>query len=298
MQDVTIFNRYTNQLEREAIFGKNFLNFAYCNVLGRLTISSLIKRKLLSILYGKYAKSSLSTREIKPFVEKFGIKTDSFEKKINDFKSFNDFFCRKLKPSARPISPTPNSIVAPSDGRMLAFESIEKTTPFFVKGEQISVEALTRDSELASKFQNCCMLISRLSPTDYHYFHFPVDCVPQRTYLIDGEYSSIHPIAMKGRFSTFLQNKRMSTLLKTKLCSEILMVEVGATFVGSIRQTFVPFQKALKGEEKGYFQFGGSTVILLFKKGVLKFSEDLLKNTKDGIETYILMGDSIATMAQ
>jgi phosphatidylserine decarboxylase len=295
MQNITIFNRYTNQLEREAIFGKSFLNFAYCSALGRLTVSSLVKRKLFSILYGKYAKSSLSTREIKPFVEKFGIKVDSLEKKINDFKSFNDFFCRKLKPSARPISPTPDSIIAPSDGRMLAFESIENTTPFFVKGEQISVEALTMNSELAGKFQNCGMLISRLCPTDYHYFHFPVDCVPQRTYLIDGEYSSVHPIAMKGRFAAFLQNKRMSTVLETKLCGEILMVEVGATCVGSIRQTFIPLQEAQKGVEKGYFQFGGSTVILLFRRGTLKFSEDLIKNTKDGIETYVLMGDSIAT---
>ncbi|MDR2435753.1 MAG: archaetidylserine decarboxylase [Puniceicoccales bacterium] len=295
MHNITIFNRYTNQLEQEAIFGRSFLGFAYCNALGRLTISSLIKRKLFSILYSKYAKSPLSTQQIKPFVEKFGIRVGSLEKKISDFKSFNDFFCRKLKPRARPIAPATDAIIAPSDGRMLAFESIEDTTPFFVKGEKMSIVALTKNSELANKFRNCSMLISRLSPTDYHHFHFPVDCVPQRTYLIDGEYSSIHPLAMRGRFVTFLQNKRMSTLLQTKLCDEILMVEVGATCVGSIRQTFVPFQETLKGAEKGYFQFGGSTVILLFKRGSLKFSEDLLKNTKDGIETYILMGDSIAT---
>ncbi|MDR0679488.1 MAG: archaetidylserine decarboxylase [Puniceicoccales bacterium] len=294
MQDITIFNRYTNKLEHEAIFGKKFLIFAYCNALGRLTISSLIKRKIFSILYGKYADSQISARQIKPFIEKFGIKTDSLEKKVEDFTSFNDFFCRKLKPSARPISPDPTAVAAPADGRMLAFKSIANTTPFFVKGEQISVADLTKDYKLASKFRNCSMLISRLCPTDYHYFHFPVDCIPQRTYLINGEYSSIHPFAMKGKFATFLQNKRMSTVLQTKLCGQILMIEIGATCVGSIQQTFTPFQEALKGAEKGYFQFGGSTVILLFERDRIKFSEDLLANTQDGIETYVMMGDKIA----
>ncbi|MDR1255736.1 MAG: archaetidylserine decarboxylase [Puniceicoccales bacterium] len=296
MQNITIFNRYTNKLEHEAIFGKKFLTFAYCNVLGQITISSLIKRKFFSILYGKYANSQMSVHQIRPFIKKFGIKTDSLEKKVDDFTSFNDFFCRKLKPSARPISPTPTSVAAPTDGRMLGFKSIANTVPFFVKGEQISVADLTKDPNLAEKFRDCSMLISRLCPIDYHYFHFPVDCVPQRTYLINGQYSSVHPFAMQGRFATFLENKRMSTILQTKSCGDVLMVEIGATCVGSICQTFIPFQETIKGSEKGYFQFGGSTVILLFEKGRVKFSDDLLANTQDGIETYVLMGDQIATM--
>jgi phosphatidylserine decarboxylase len=130
------------------------------------------------------------------------------------------------------------------------------------------------------------------------FFHFPIDCVPQRTYLIKGEYSSIHPFALKGRFVTFLQNKRMSTIVKTKSCGEVLRVEVGATWVGSIQQTFTPLQEALKGAENGYFQFGGSTVILLFERYRVKFSDDHLGNTRDSIETYVLMGDKIATITR
>jgi phosphatidylserine decarboxylase len=297
MQDITIFNRYTNQVETEAIFGQRFLNFAYCNILGQLAIPALIRRKFFSVLYGIYAKSRLSMRLIWPFVLKFGIKIDSIDGKVEDFSNFNDFFCRKLKPSARPIAPSPDAVAAPVDGRMLAYQSTDKATPFFVKGEKLSITELTKNTKLANMFEGGSMLIARLCPTDYHRFHFPLDCVPDRTFLLNGEYSSIHPLAMKGRFATFVQNKRMSTLLKTKFCGSVLMVEIGATCVGSIKQTFIPFQEVTKGDEKGYFEFGGSTVILLFEKNRINFSDDLLKNTQDGIETYILMGDAIANIS-
>lgn len=294
MHNITIFNRYTKQLEYESIFGESFLKFAYNNVFGRLCVTAVVKRKIFSTLYGKYAKSKKSISKIKPFIQKYGLKTDSFEKKISDFTSFNDFFIRKLKPNARPISPNENTIVAPVDGRMLAYESNLDTTPFFVKGENLNTVDLIKNSVLMDKFKNCSLLIARLCPIDYHRFHFPVDCEPQKTYLINGSYLSVNPIAMKGYFSTFLENKRMSTILETEHYGKILMIEIGATCMGSIKQTFIPFKPAFKGEEKGYFEFGGSTIILLFEQGKIKFDNDLLDNTRNGIETYVLMGDSIA----
>jgi phosphatidylserine decarboxylase len=294
MQGLTIFNRYTNQLESEPVCARKLMKFVYGNAFGRLTVAGLVKRKLVSILCGNYAKSQMSVRQIKTFIENFRIRADSFEKKIDDFTSFNDFFCRKLKSGSRPICPFPNSLAAPVDGRMLAYQSIDCIAPFFIKGEKLSVGELTRDNSLAEKFRDCSVLIARLCPADYHRFHFPFDCVPQKTYLINGSYASVHPFAMGGRVSVFLQNKRMSTVLQTALCGDILMIEIGATCVGSIRQTFAPFRSAMKGEEKGYFEFGGSTVILLFEKNKIEFSEDLLRNTRDGIETYVLMGDTIA----
>lgn len=297
MRDITIFNRYTKQLEPEPIFGKHFLKFAYGTIVGQLGVFALFKRKIFSVLYGAYARRHASVSKIKPFIARYGLKEDSFRKKVKDFSSFNDFFTRKLKPSSRPISPRPNTVVAPSDGRILAYDSITDTTPFFVKGERLSVEKLTKNSTLAKSFNRCSLLIVRLAPIDCHRFCFPIDCTPQMTYLINGSYLSVNPFAMKGRFRTYLENKRMSTLLRTKNCGNILMIEIGATCVGSIKQIFSPFTNVLKGQEKGYFEFGGSTILLLFERGRIKFDHDLLENTLNGIETYTLMGDSIGNVA-
>jgi phosphatidylserine decarboxylase len=101
---------------------------------------------------------------------------------------------------------------------------------------------------------------------------------------------------MKGDVSVFLQNKRMSTILHSKACGDILMIEIGSTGVGTIQQTFTPEKEVLKGDEKGYFEFGGSTVILIFENGRVRFSEDLLENTSNGLETYVLMGDEVASI--
>ncbi len=296
MHDITIFNRYTKQLEPELVCGEHFLKFAYNTIIGRLSVSAIVKRKIFSSIYGTYARKKSSISKIKPFIKKYGLKEESFEKKVQDFTSFNDFFIRKLKPSARPISPNPHTIISPADGRVLAYDSIMDTTPFFIKGEELSIEVLTKNSSFVQIFKNASLLIVRLAPTDCHRFCFPMDCTPQMTYVINGSYLSVNPIAMKGNVKHFLENKRMSTLLHTKTCGNILMIEIGATCIGSIKQIFSPFTDVLKGQEKGYFEFGGSTILLLFEHGKIKFDNDLIDNTLNGIETYVLMGDSIANI--
>lgn len=296
MRRTLFYNRYTKTTEEEKVVGRGWLRFAYTTVIGKLGVALLIKRKIFSIILGKLASSSFSKKKIVPFIEKYGIKKDSFEKKIDEFTSFNDFFSRKLKPTSRPISPKANTISAPSDGRYLAFENISNLSPFFIKGEQFTVDELIADENKAAKFASGSMLISRLCVTDYHRFHFPIACVPDKTFLINGDYLSVHPIAMKGDVSIFLQNKRMSTILHSKACGDILMIEIGSTGVGTIQQTFTPEKEVLKGDEKGYFEFGGSTVILIFENGRVRFSEDLLENTSNGLETYVLMGDEVASI--
>ncbi|MDR1401857.1 MAG: phosphatidylserine decarboxylase [Puniceicoccales bacterium] len=296
MKKTLLFNRYTNAVENEEVFFGWWMNFAYSTGVGKLAIAPLIKRKIFSTLAGKFASSSLSRARIIPFIEKFKLRSDSFEKKVDDFESFNDFFYRKLKPFSRPISPKPNGVSASADGRHLAYRDMQNFSPFFIKGEQLSAENLTMDKKIADRFRGGSILISRLCPADYHRFHFPVACVPGKTFLVNGEYAAVHPIAMAGKMNAFLENKRMSTLLHTDICGDILMIEIGSTCVGTIKQTFAPDKPALKGQEKGYFKFGGSTVILIFEKGRVKFSADVLDNTSRGMETYVLMGDEIATI--
>jgi phosphatidylserine decarboxylase len=296
MRRTLFFNRYTKAVEEEAVFGERWLRFAYGTVFGKLTVVLLLKRKLFSAIVGGWASSGRSVGRIRPFIDKYGLRADSFEKKVDDFSSFNDFFTRKLKPSARPIATRENSVGSPVDGRHLAYDYIADLSPFFIKGERISVGELIADDALARKFSDGGMLISRLCPSDYHRFHFPVACTPEKTFLMDGCLGSIHPLAMGGMVDTYLKNRRMSTLLHSDSCGDILMVEIGATGVGSIRQTFATHKQTLKGAEKGYFELGGSTVILIFEHGRVQFSEDILENTAKGIETYVLMGDEIGTI--
>jgi phosphatidylserine decarboxylase len=297
MSRTLVFNRYTKLVEKEEVFGEKWLNFSHSSLIGRLTVAALIERKISAMIFGKWASSPSSVAKIEPFVKKFGLRADSFEKKLRDFTSFNDFFFRKLKPSARPISPNLTAISAPADGRHLAYEDMHNLCPFFVKGESIAVEDLTIDQGMAKKFGGGSVLVSRLSPLDYHRFHFPVTCKPDKTFLMNGSYASVHPIAMRGKVDAYLRNKRMSTILRSNCCGDILMVEIGAALVGSICQTFKPNAQTLKGMEKGYFAFGGSTVILIFEQGRIKFSDDLLENSANGVETYVLMGDEVATIA-
>jgi phosphatidylserine decarboxylase len=296
MERTLFFNRYTKAMEEEVVFGERWIRFAYGNFLGRLTTALLWKRKLFSTIVGKWASSAHSVDRVRPFIDKYGLRVESFEKKVRDFTSFNDFFTRKLKPSARPIAPRENSLSSPVDGRHLAYDYIGDLSPFFVKGEQISIGDLIFDDGLAKKFADGSMLISRLAPSDYHRFHFPVTCTPEKTFLMEGELASVHPLAMGGRVETYLKNRRMSTLFHSDSCGDILMVEIGATAIGSIRQTFATYKLALKGAEKGYFEFGGSTVILIFEHGRVQFSDDVLENTARGVETYILMGDEIGVI--
>jgi phosphatidylserine decarboxylase len=296
MRRTLFFNRYTGVMEEEDVYGERWLRFAYGTAIGKLTATLLWKRRLFSAIVGRWASSQRSVEKIQPFIDKYKLKPESFERKVKDFTSFNDFFTRKLKPSARPIAPRENSVGSTVDGRHLAYDYVADLSPFFIKGEQISIGDLIVDDALAKRFVDGAMLISRLCPSDYHRFHFPVTCTPEKTFLMEGELASVHPMAMGGRVKTYLRNRRMSTLLHTDSCGDILMVEIGATAIGSIRQTFATNKLTLKGAEKGYFEFGGSTVIVIFEGGRVKFSEDILENTANGVETYALMGDEIGTI--
>ena len=141
------------------------------------------------------------------------------------------------------------------------------------------------------------MLVVRLTPADYHRFHFPVDGVPGLHKLIKGKYYSVSPISIQKKFKTFFKNKREYTIIESDYFDKVIMVEVGATLVGAIRQTYKPRQLIRKGEEKGYFKFGGSSVVLLFKSNTVIIDEDLLQNSRLAYETTVKMGEKIARSA-
>ena len=207
------------------------------------------------------------------------------------FNNFNDFFTRKLKNDARPIDTGARIVVSPADGKILAYADLSNSW-FIVKGYRFDVSSFLNDPALSKKYHNGAMLIIRLAPMDYHRFHFPVSGKISSSKKIDGDYYSVNPFALRKKAEIFCLNKREYSIISNPLVGDVVLCEVGATMVGSIVQTYKG-NDAHKGEEKGYFKFGGSTVVLLFEKNKIHIDADLLMNTSNGYETSVKMGKRI-----
>jgi len=251
-------------------------------------------RKMLSSLMGFYQSSPLSKSQIHRFVETMGINMEEAEwSRVSDYKSFNDFFSRKLKPGARVTDANDEVVISPADGRILAYQNLKEYQMLQIKGKTFSVKELLVDSALAALFKNGSCIVVRLNPSDYHRFHFPVTCTPERHKEIKGRYYSVNPMSLMCVDKVYCKNVRQISILKSVKHGMIAMVEVGAAMVGSVKQTYKPDSEVKKGEEKGFFQFGGSTVILLFQPDRITLDSDLVENTVSGHETLVKMGESI-----
>ena len=229
-----------------------------------------------SRLYGSFQKSGVSRSKIKPFIHSFEVDVSEFREPVESYRSFNDFFIRHLKAECRPIVPRKEVAVMPADARYLVFPQIDRADGFWVKGKTFSLSTLLQSGPLAERYAQGAMVIARLCPVDYHRFHFPCDCIPTKATLINGPLYSVNPIALKRNIEILSENKRMITELDTEQFGKILYIEVGATYVGSIHQTYLPNTPQAKGGEKGYFSFGGSCLILLFEPGKIVFDQDLI----------------------
>lgn len=296
MKDIHFYNRYSQQMETEQVYGEAFLKWAYGNPLGKLALHSLIKRAAFSRWYGKRMDSPSSRAKIEPFIADYNLNVSEFADQPQSFSSFNEFFYRKLKQNARPISE--DAVVFPADGRHLAFSNIDDIDGFFVKGQTFNLAELINHKELSERYRGGSLILSRLCPVDYHRFHFPVSGYATSTRVINGPLFSVSPIALTRDLSYLWQNKRTMTQIETTSMGTVLMMEIGATCVGSIQQTYIPDQTIDKGEEKGYFAFGGSSTIVVFEPDTVQFSEDILENSHKSIETYAHMGDSMGQVKQ
>ncbi|MFM1850508.1 MAG: hypothetical protein RIS54_192 [Verrucomicrobiota bacterium] len=295
VEPIRFFNRYTRALATEQIFGEKWLRFAYENPLGRASVWLLARRKWFSAYYGWKMNKRRSALKILSFIADYDLDVDEFVKRAFDYKNFNEFFYRALKPECRPIASDPRTAVLPADGRHLAFPDVDAADGFYVKGVKFTLAELLGDDALAAEFAGGAMLISRLCPVDYHRFHFPVAGQPAAARLVDGWLYSVSPIALRHNLHYLVQNKRMITLIDSPDFGRVAMLEVGATNVGTIHQTYVDDRAAAKGEEKGFFAFGGSCVITLFQKGRIRFAEDLVTQSAECVETYARMGDVLGT---
>lgn len=299
-EPIRYYDRYAREVKTEQIYGEGWLRFAYGNPLGRAAVWLLARRAWFSQWYGRKMSKPVSALEILPFISKYGLDVDEFLKSPFDYKTFNDFFYRALKPTARPIASGDNVAVFPADGRHLAFQNVDTADGFYVKGmkftltELLGEAALPEDQRVLSKqFAGGAMLISRLCPVDYHRFHFPVGGTPGEAALINGWLYSVSPVALRHNIRYLIENKRERTIVASPNFGDVAVLEVGATNVGSIVQSFILGRDVAKGDEKGLFAFGGSCVITIFQKGRIVFDADILAQSVQHIETYAKMGDRL-----
>jgi phosphatidylserine decarboxylase len=290
---IPYIDRKTGRPHTEKVYGHKFLLLFYGDGFFRELFSKIFLPvfshvPFFSRLYGYLQKRPSSAKKVAPFIREFGVDESEFIE--TDFKSFNDFFIRKLKPETRPIDNDPKVICLPADGRYLVYPQLKD---FIVKGQEFSLAAFLCNSALAARYKEGSMAIARLCPSDYHRFHFPCDGLASKATLVNGPLFSVNPMALKKRLAILAENKRMITEIETEEFGTMLYIEIGATNVGSIRQTYKADSQVKKGQEKGYFEFGGSCIVLLFERGRVIFDRDLVENTRKKIETRANFGEPL-----
>lgn len=264
--------------------------FLYRTRLGGVVLK-LVSARWVSALAGRYMDSRFSRHKIKRFIKKHGIIMEDFLPQ--KYRSFNDFFTRRIRPELRPFDLSPAALCSPCDGAVTVFPVTEGGV-FTVKGFGYTVASLLKNNALAKKYEGGVCVVLRLTVGDYHRYHFLDGGTAEESVYLKGKLHTVQPTALEKR-RVFTENCREYTVLHTENFGDVTEVEVGAMFVGRIvnegKQTFA------RGEEKGRFEFGGSTVILLFEKGKIVPDEELVSNTAAGLETKVKCGERIGGKA-
>lgn len=288
---IQYIDRATGALEEETVYGEGLIKWAYQDAEMRGWRSWLFRSALPSRLLGWYFDSRLSRARVRTAIEQLKIDTREFRDPPESYDSFNAFFTRHLKEACRPWNSTEQELVSPADGRTLAYPCLEADAAIPIKGCRFTASELLQRSE--PDFSGGTLIVIRLCPADYHRFHFPLSGRIVDQWEIPGAYHSVNPLALALGLNVFEHNKRSCCLLESAHFGTIGIVEVGAFGVGSIVQTYGG-DEAAKMAEKGYFKFGGSTVILLLPKGPWTICQDLLANSRQGLETKLLVGEPLA----
>ena len=280
-------DRATGQIVEERVFGAKALQMLYGSRTGRFLSRQVFSHSLPNSIYGWLQRRSSSRDKIPGFVSSLGIDASEAEKPLDQYQSLDDFFIRRLKPEARPVDTHPMHLVSPADGRVLVHPRLAGQR-LKVKGSEVSLAEMMGDEALARAYHGGSAIVVRLAPADYHRFHFPDEGTASPSVPIAGRLHSVHPIALESGAPS-LRNKRAISRLDSKNFGRLTMVEVGALCVGTILQTYSP-GFVQRGQEKGYFRFGGSTVVVFAEEGRVCLDEDLISASKEGMETQVRMG--------
>ena len=264
------------------------LSFLYNSSIGRIILYPLVNSSFISKVVGTFMNSRLSKILIKKFIKKHNINIDDYEKE--KYNNFNDFFIRKIKKEKRLVDKNINNLIAPCDSKVTDYKVTNDLT-FDIKNSKYSLSSIINDKTLEKEYLNGDILVFRLSPEDYHHYFFFDSGKIEKSYEIKGKYHTVNPIVY-DKHEVFKENSRVVNVLKTDNFNKCLYIEVGALLVGKIvnnKKTGI-FKRE---EEKGYFKFGASTVVLVFKENVLTIDKDIISNSKKGFETYVKYGEKI-----
>ncbi len=288
MHEVEYIDRASGKKVTESVMGDKALRFAYETLLGRTLWPVLFGSRLVSALMGLRYDSPRSKKDIAKLAAIPGCLYQQAEKPLGEYATFNEFFTRRLKAGVRPLG---DGITSPADGRMRLYLDADADTPFPLKGAKRSLRSVFDGNAPAGRYD---IAVFRLAPVDYHRFHFPCDCeTPDPVRTIPGQYHSVNPIALLRRPDIYAENERQVLRCHASF-GEFYLVDVGAFGVGTIIQTYSGTSHR-KGDEKGLFKFGGSTVILIARAGTIRFDGDLVENSAKGLETRVLCGERIGS---
>ena len=265
------------------------LSFLYKSFIGRVCLK-VLTRPFVSKIGGKFLSTKFSTRYISSFVKKNNIDLNEYEDK--KYLSYNDFFKRKIKEGKRIIDMNESSFISPCDSKLSVY-TITDDSMFKIKKSLYSIKDLLGGNEIYKEYSGGLCLIFRLAVDDYHRYCYIDDGCKDDNVYIKGEFHTVRPIAFE-KYNIYKRNSREYTILHTNNFGDIVQVEVGALMVGKISNCHKKYSFK-KGEEKGMFEFGGSTIVLLVKKDVVLLDQEFFENTNKNIETVVKYGERIGT---
>ncbi|EXJ96044.1 phosphatidylserine decarboxylase [Capronia coronata CBS 617.96] len=299
--NILVQDRITGQIneERMSVYVRIGIRLLYKALGAREMEKKRIKKLLrsLSIKQGRKFDDPASVAQIEPFISFHRLDMSEVLLPVEQFKNFNEFFYRALKPGARPCSAPdrPEVVVSPADSRTVVFNRIEDAIRIWVKGRDYSLEKLFGDAyPLESKrYKSGSMAIFRLAPQDYHRFHIPVDGILGTPKPIEGEYYTVNPMAIRSALDVYGENVRVLVPIDSVAHGRVMVVCIGAMMVGSTIITRKPGERVKRAEELGYFKFGGSTILVFFEPGKMVFDDDLVENSNGALETLVRVGMSV-----
>ena len=291
-REVWVRSRTTGLLEREQQFSAHLFHFLFDTKVG-LGLSRLLFSKLwFSRLYGRYQTGSSSLSKVDSFIERYQINMGEFEP--GPFESFNHFFCRRFKPGARNFAQEAEALGSPAEGRLLAYQKASDCPLLSIKGSNLSLLDLVKQPGfIPSSMQEGPVLLLRLSPLDYHRFHAPDRLHVDQRLFIPGDLFTVHPLGWKHRPNVFFLNQREALLTQTANFGRLLYMAIGGFVVGKIHPS-KSSNHFERGEEMGWFEMGGSTILIVGEPGAFEVDPDLLESTRGGTETFVRLGETIA----
>lgn len=294
INSIRLYNRWNNTYETETVYGRSWMDLCYKSRVGRYFTSLLFARRPISALWGYLQQHPQSRKYIYGFIDQNNIDLTPVITPPGGFKSLNDFFIRRLKSDQRPIDPDPCRFISPADSRLQVFD-LGVTNTIRVKGMNISLSGLLGSQNTSPPWHGGTVMVFRLAPCDYHRFGYAVDGIQGPVHTVQGRFHSVNPLAVQHKPDILMTNFRQWCFVQSPQWGTLIQIEVGAMMVGSIVQHFPEGGPCCRGQEKGYFQFGGSTVVVVLQSGSVEVDEDIRRQSVQGIETIVRFGEAVGS---